>query len=373
MKKLLLLCSVVIWVMLMGVATMAEDKVEETTEATTQIYENYDEYYKGKDLKTGEDVPVGAYRVIPDYEKFAAVGVYQYGNSTTNPVNDKKCVYYANYENSGLVYLSADKYVNVSNGALVPLEKSEKFDASQNGWFYVGKDIMPGKYTFKIDPSTKSGCVELRSLSENKQTEIYNLYENNEYITINLTKDTVLKKYGVDIYNNMLRLVYDYTPKTDITTDVDEKYNFENVSASYKQNVVKDLREIMKTYGPGASSNTKFSKNYYNIKVDAWKSAAQNNDEKKFADYVISIYDRFRNFAQYATPEKGYATKIKVGTSIMSGSEYSKMLSAEKDSCLDILQELGQTESFRGCELAKYKAFSLYYGIPKGQGTIIEK
>lgn len=348
--------------------TATEATTEAVTEVITQEYEQYSAVYKGNDLYANKDIPAGNYVVIPDENKVAYINIYEYGDTMSYNTGDKKYTYSTGVVYSDVINLKKNQYVSISSGALVPSEIVPQRNISKNGVFRVGIDMPAGHYSFRLDETSCTGYIETKRLSDNSGLSNYKLNNENTEITLKLENGMVVKKYGVDIYDSMLRIYADYYPETTINSTTDSKYNFGDVSEAFKNKIVSELSDEINTYNAGSTSSTRYTKTYVDNKINSWKSFASNQAESKYADIAGSIYNRFYYFTYYSHPELSKFSTVTVYNNIYSGSEYKKNFEYDRNEYLKFAMELSNAQSFDNCETIYYNVYCMYHLVPKGQG-----
>lgn len=354
--------------------TTIQTSTEITTETTTQVYEKYSQIYKGKDMIVNSEIPAGDYVVMPDYGKFAYAVVYKYGSSASqNNASNIEYIINENYEYNGIIHISENQYVSITNGALVPEDIAEKRDVSKNGVFRVGKDIPAAHYTFELDPSSATGYLEIKSLSDNSERMVYKFNKNNTRIVLKLDKDKIIKKYGIDIYDSSLKMYADYSPEKTIDNKTDLKLNFDDIRDSFKSDIMSMIIEDARSFSAGSKSSSRYTKKYMEDKVESWKKSAINDAEKKYIDIIKVMYERFRYFTEYSTPAKASYNYVYLGKTKMTGFEYERGFEGDRDAYVELFRKFSGAKSFAECEDIKYQMQCLYYGVPKGQGWGSEK
>lgn len=351
----------------------ADDPLTNTDESKQSLsaYESYEKYYKGDDLMVGKDIPAGNYVLFSDDNWFASKLIYQYGETLSTSTGDKKFLSVSYPEYTDIVRLSGKQYISVSGGALVPEDLVEKLDITRNGSFKVGRDIPSGHYTFKLDPSSLTGYIEICNLADNAETKVYKLYEDNSQVTLKLDNGKILKKYSVDIYDSNLKMYADYSPKTDIDSNTDANLNFSDIRETYKNKIISEFSDYIKTYSAGSKSSEKYKVTYVNSTIAAWKSLAVNDAERRYGAVTGDMFYRFYCFALYSTPALCNAKNVVLYNLRMTGREYKKAFEADRDSYLKLLIEYSALDNFKDCELYKYHMFNLYYSVPKGYGYAV--
>lgn len=346
--------------------TTTETTTEAATEVTTQAYDKYSQKYSGTQLSVGSDVPAGNYVVIPDNGKFVSVSVFKYGDTTN--ANGRKDIYSSTSEYRDVINISENCYITVSNGVIVPENEVEKADITRNGKFRVGTDIPAGHYTFRLDPGSLTGYVDVRSLAANSNLTVYKLNENRTEITIKLDKGTVVKKYGVDIYDSSLKMYADYSPESTVKTTASADMTFDDIRDSYKSNIDKELTAYLKNYSVGSKSGSKYSKNYVDNKIAEWKNAATNSSEKKYAEVAANMLNRLYDFACWANIELSEYSYVNIGQTKMTGGEFKKAVEADRDMYNKYARDFTAAQNFEQLETVYYNLRCLFYNVPKGQG-----
>lgn len=338
----------------------------ETTEIATQAYDKYSQTYKGAELRVGSDIPAGQYVAIPDNDKFVSVLVYNYDN--VNSATGRHDAYYAVSEYRDVINLDKDYFVKVTNGVLVPIDDVENADITRNGKFRVGVDISAGLYTFKLDPESLTGYVEISNLTTDRNIKIYKLNEYNTEMAIKLEKGTVVKKYGVDMYDSALKMYADYSLVNSIKTNSSVNLNFDEIRDSYKGKIDKEISGYLKNYYASSKSATKYSRTYVNNMVAEWKSTAENSSEKKYAEIASGMLDRMYNFAHWSKFELVNSSYVRLGETTILGSEYEKGVVADRDMYNKFARDFLEAQSFEKLEAVYYNLRSLSYSVPIGQG-----
>lgn len=344
-----------------------ETTTEATTEVTTQVYDKYSQKYSGKELRIGSDVPMGNYVAIPDNGKFVSVSVYKYGDAIN--ANGKQSIYSSTSEYRDVINISDDGgYVDISNGVIVPESEVEKADITRNGKFRVGTDIPAGHYTFRLEPGFMTGYVDVRNLATNSNLNVYKLNENKPEITIKLEKGTVVKKYGVDVYDSTLKMYADFSPESVVKTTASSDMTFDDIRDSYKSSIGKELTEYLKNYTVGSKSGSKYSKNYLDNKISEWKNAATNSSEKKYAEIASNMMNRLYDYARWANFELSNNNYVNNGQTKITGGEYKKAVEADRDMYIKYAMDFTAAQNFEQLETVYYNLRCLFYNVPKGQG-----
>ena len=371
MKKFMLFLFTILVAGLMSVSIFASDVsteittiAEEKTEVSTEEYQNYSSYYyKGTGLYSEKDIPTGRYVLIPDADKIATVNVYIYGNGTNAKNGGKEDIFISGCEYQEIVDIEGKQFVDVCDGALVPSKLVPKRDATKNGTFRVGIDIPIGNYTFKLDESSCVGYAVVDYTDDSFYPYTPCLNEDCGFISFKLEGGRILRKYGVDIFDSTNNMLFDYTPVSDVKSELDLKYNFKDVRESLKESIVKELLTEIRKYSYASLSSNRYREEYVNNKIDIWKNLAQNDAEKEYVEMVSQIYKKFYDFTYNSYIV--YASKIDDSENYYF--ESCRSLKYDRNSYLKITSDLLDAQSFSECEKIKYNFYALYYGIHSDQ------
>lgn len=346
------------------------------SEGSQAAEEKFAQEYRGKALRVTRDIPEGEYVFISDPGKIGYINVFDYNQPFRNDTDGIDYHYSSYVENFDCVSLEDDEddeYVDIVSGKLVPTDLVGKRDLSKNGTFRVGVDIPAGVYTFKLDKDCEVGKIVIDRHEANKVTSYYRLADGYEECAVRLENNTFLRKYGVDILNSQLQMYADYTPQTSVVNDTDKKYDFSKVRDGYKTKLCSDLTEEISVYSEGKNNANRYKESYVKNKIAAWKSSAQNDDEKKYADLLGDIYRRFYVFASEDDNADHILKKYVKGNKWIASARYhvefpENMFEAERDEFKNIVTRFSNAKSFGDCELQRYNAFSMFYYAPAGKG-----
>lgn len=348
-----------------------ETTTQAVTETTTQPYQKYSEVYQGNDLYADTDIPIGDYVFIADNDSIGNVVIYEYGGTLRNDTNDKRFVYSRSIENYTVVRVKKNQYISAKSGALVPFDMAEKLDITKNGTFRVGVDIPAGHYTFRLDPSSYIGYIELNSLDDNARVNDYKLYEDYTEITLKLNNGMLLRKYGVDIYDSSLRMYADYSEKSDITSTNADKYNIADVREAYKSKIIGEFIDDINVFSKASKNSSRFYKPNMDKKVEQWKVAATNDSEKRFASILGDMYTRFYYYTNYTNFKSNRNPNVEGNDNYVnprknySEADLNRICKDEKDQYIKYVKYMTEAQDFYQCELALYNIKCLQYGVPQ--------
>lgn len=356
--------------------TTTEASTQTTAEATTeaaQPYDKYSEKYSGTDMRADVDLPAGKYVVMSNTDKFAGITIYEYGSVASAANNTGKKIVYTGYtQTNDVVLLESGQYISVTNGAAVPEALVEPLDISKNGKFRVGADIPAKHYTFKLDPDSSIGYIEIKSLAANAKADVYYLYENNTQVTIKLEGGSTIKKYGVDIYDASLILYADYSPASAVKSLIDDKCDFSLVSDGLKNKIILSVTDDIKSYNAESKSSSKYTKTYIDEKISEWNKTAVNESERQYISQIKKIYYKFYDFTHFSKPEYTKSAYVNIGNTKMTGGEYKKAFEACRDEYLNLARQASFAKSYSDLETIYYNMQALFVGVPNGQGVPVK-
>lgn len=345
---------------------ITENNIEETTAEEVKDdpadYSRYSEKYTDGTYKVGKDIPKGEYMLLAAKNKFARARQYNVidNNLTDDEIEDASV--FAEYS----YYIELDTndwYVDVENGALVPIDDVEPLDITRNGDFRVGKDIMAGYYKFKLDENSEAAIYYTKKQVSNYKTE--GNFIKHELIErdVALKNNTIISKHNIDIYSQNNELKYDFSQTGSYNMGYDLKYAFSDVRYSFKNRVSTELMETTRAYNKDAKKGKRFTDSYKNDVISVWKSSAENEAEKLYASIAGDIYTSFLRGIDPYNNTSNMMFRSVAWTSKEAKYEYFGRINAQSDIYSAAVSKLIAAESFEDCSKAAYMAESNSRGL----------
>lgn len=340
-----------------------------TTETTTNPMYNYSTYYKPGTYAVGTDIPTGEYVVFANPDKIGYL--YKYakdGNVSTT--TGKRYIYSKYFDYCDVIKLDTGNYLDLSNAYAVPSNDVDKLDPAHNGTFRAGKDIKSGHLTFKLNPSSTIGYVNIGFPDAvNKDKTIVYLTPDDNSVTVNVTSGMYVKIFACDILDENLSAIYTYAPVSVETSATDNSYKFEEITPSLKNTIDEYLTTLVKEMEPSSMKSTKYTANYANKITDGWTSSAKTSADRKYASLAKELYTHIRNYAYYTKGDVAYASVISMNSKQISGADYRNILKYEKDYITKTVSSFKSGTSYADLEEAVKHMSYFRYNVPRLNGT----
>lgn len=349
--------------------TTTETTTAATTETTTNPMYNYSTYYAPGTYAVGTDMPAGEYVVFANPDKIGYL--YKYakdGNVSTT--TGKRHLYSKNFDYCDVIKLDTGNYLDLSNAYAIPSADVEKLDATHNGTFRAGKDIKSGHLTFKLNPSSTVGYVNIGTPdAANKDRTIVYLTPDDDSVTVNVTAGMYIKIFACDVLDEKLSAIYTYAPVSIETSSTDNTYNFEDITPSVKNTIDEYLTTLVNEMEPKAMKGTKYTANYANKITDSWTSMAKTSADRKYASLAKELYTHIRTYAYNTKGDVAYSAVISMNSQQISGADYRDILKYEKEYITRTVSSFKSGTSYADLEEAVKHMAYYRYDVPRLTGT----
>lgn len=338
-----------------------------TLETTTNPMLSYDTYYKPGTYTVGNDIPAGEYVVFANPNKIGYL--YKYArDGNVDQTSGKRYIYSKYFNYCDIIRLESGNYVDLSNAYAVPSEKAEKLDASQNGTFRAGKDVKSGHLTFKLNPSSTIGYVDV-GLPDAKAVDrtVQYLTPDDSSVTVNVVSGMYIKIFACDILDEHLSPIYTHS-EIEEKSDIDLKYNFAEITPAFKKTVDDHLTMLVNDLTPKSFKATKYTKTYANKITDEWTASAKTSADKKYAAIAKEIYTSIRVYANDTNGDAASASTILLNGKNISGAEYKDILKYEKDYISGAITAFKNSSSFAAAEKANKTLYYFRFDVPRVNG-----